>query len=52
MTGTLLVIALVSLSMLTTVEANRSHSSLDGDLSGLEFDQPSGTHMVDVINLS
>lgn len=52
MTGTLLVIALVSLLMLTTVGANRSHSSLDGDLSGLEFDQPSGTHMVDVINLS
>ena len=48
MTGTFLVIALLFTSTLTTVQA----SDGDSDSKELEFDQPSGTHMVDGINLT
>ena len=51
MTGPLLVIALLCMSILTTVDAETSQHQ-DGGAGGLEFDQTSGTHMVDAINLS
>jgi len=48
LTGTFLVIALLFTSTLTTVQASDGVS----DSKELEFDQPSGTHMVDGINLT
>ena len=48
MTGTLLVIVLLFTSTLTTVQASDGVS----DSKELEFDQVSGTHMLDSINLS
>ncbi len=48
MTGTFLVVVLVFMSTLTSVQASDDHS----DSKGFEFTQPSGIHMVDVVNLS